>query len=53
VTMVPAGWHFHLDALGGHLDGAPADLVEMDERWQPIHELYVAADGGTPSSPRR
>ena len=53
LTLVPAGWHFHLDALADHLDGDPADLVDIEERWQPIHQLYVAAGGEAPSSPRR
>ncbi len=40
ITKVPAGWHFHLDALGRHLDGGETDLVEIPD-WEPIHEAYV------------
>ena len=43
LTKVPAGWHFHLDALGRHLDGGETDLVELPG-WEPIHDLYVARD---------
>jgi uncharacterized protein YndB with AHSA1/START domain len=42
VTKVPAGWHFHLDALADHLDGGSTDLVDVEERFAPIHEAYVA-----------
>jgi uncharacterized protein YndB with AHSA1/START domain len=52
VTMVPAGWHYHLDALQRHLDGGTSDLVELPG-WEPIHEAYVAAVGGSSSLPRR
>jgi hypothetical protein len=52
LTKVPAGWHFHLDALADHLGGRETDLVEMPG-WEPIHELYVARDGGSRSLPRR
>jgi uncharacterized protein YndB with AHSA1/START domain len=52
LTKVPAGWHFHLDALGRHLEGGSTDLVEIPE-WDSIHELYVAAVGGSRSLPRR
>jgi uncharacterized protein YndB with AHSA1/START domain len=51
VTKVPAGWHFHLDALGDHLDGVSTDLVNPEERWEPIHEAYVQS--GSRSLPRR
>jgi uncharacterized protein YndB with AHSA1/START domain len=51
-TKVPAGWHFHLDALQRHLEGGSTDLVELPG-WEPIHELYVARDGGSRSKPRR
>jgi uncharacterized protein YndB with AHSA1/START domain len=52
VTKVPAGWHFHLDALERHLEGVSTDLVEIPE-WEEIHELYVAGGGGSSSTPRR
>jgi uncharacterized protein YndB with AHSA1/START domain len=41
LTKVPAGWHFHLDALATHLDGRSTDLVEIPD-WEPIHAEYVA-----------
>jgi uncharacterized protein YndB with AHSA1/START domain len=44
-TMVPAGWHFHLDALGTALDGGTTDLVDVGEQWEPLHEAYVARAG--------
>jgi uncharacterized protein YndB with AHSA1/START domain len=52
LTKVPAGWHFHLDALARHLDGGSTDLVEIPE-WDSIHEAYVEALGGSSSLPRR
>jgi uncharacterized protein YndB with AHSA1/START domain len=39
VTKVPAGWHFHLDALERHLDGGSTDLVEIPG-WEEIHAGY-------------
>jgi uncharacterized protein YndB with AHSA1/START domain len=51
VSKVPAGWHFHLDALADHLAGRSTDLVDIDARWEPIHELYVEI--GSRSTPRR
>jgi uncharacterized protein YndB with AHSA1/START domain len=44
LTKVPAGWHFHLDALATHLDGGSTDLAEIPE-WEPIHEAYAAKLG--------
>ena len=41
LTKVPAGWHWHLDALAEHLEGGSPDLVE-NEGWQPIHAAYEA-----------
>jgi uncharacterized protein YndB with AHSA1/START domain len=41
-TMTIAGWHFHLDALAEALDGRKVDLVNPEDRWQPIHQRYVA-----------
>jgi uncharacterized protein YndB with AHSA1/START domain len=41
LTKVPAGWHFHLDALESHLQGGETDLVEIPN-WEPIHEAYLA-----------
>jgi uncharacterized protein YndB with AHSA1/START domain len=52
LTKVPAGWHFHLDALQRHLEGGSTDLVEIPE-WEPIHEAYVETLGGSSSAPRR
>jgi uncharacterized protein YndB with AHSA1/START domain len=40
-TKVPAGWHFHLDALDRHLAGGRTDLADV-EGWEPIHEAYAA-----------
>ena len=40
-TKVPAGWHFHLDALAEHLAGGARDLAGLDG-WESIHEGYVA-----------
>jgi uncharacterized protein YndB with AHSA1/START domain len=51
LTKVPAGWHFHLDALGRHLDGGETDLVEIPE-WERIHDAYLAGGGGSSSVPR-
>jgi uncharacterized protein YndB with AHSA1/START domain len=44
LTKVPAGWHFHLDALADHLEGRSTDLVEV-EGFEPIHAEYVAKLG--------
>jgi uncharacterized protein YndB with AHSA1/START domain len=53
LTKVPAGWHFHLDALERHLEGGSTDLVELSG-WDSIHDLYVAGGGGgSNSAPRR
>jgi uncharacterized protein YndB with AHSA1/START domain len=52
LTKVPAGWHFHLDALQRHLEGGSTDLVEIPE-WAPIHEAYLETLGGSSSAPRR
>src|SRR5829696_4603006 len=41
LTKVPAGWHFHLDALAEHLEGGSKDLVELPG-WEPIHAAYEA-----------
>jgi uncharacterized protein YndB with AHSA1/START domain len=41
LTKVPAGWHFHLDALAEHLVGCSSDIVGMDG-WEPIHTAYEA-----------
>jgi uncharacterized protein YndB with AHSA1/START domain len=52
LTKVPAGWHFHLDALQRHLEGGSTDLVEIPD-WDEIHALYERAEGGSSSTPRR
>jgi uncharacterized protein YndB with AHSA1/START domain len=52
LTKVPAGWHFHLDALQRHLGGGSTDLVEIPD-WDEIHALYERAEGGSSSMPRR
>jgi uncharacterized protein YndB with AHSA1/START domain len=44
LTKVPAGWHFHLDALAGHLEGRATDLAEVPN-FEPIHAEYVAKIG--------
>ena len=41
-TKVLAGWHWHLDALAGALDGGTADLVDLPG-WDTVHDRYVAA----------
>jgi uncharacterized protein YndB with AHSA1/START domain len=41
-TKVLAGWHWHLDALAGALEGGSADLVELPG-WEDVHDAYVAA----------
>jgi uncharacterized protein YndB with AHSA1/START domain len=43
-TKVPAGWHFHLDALATHLKGRETNLVEPGG-WEPIHAAYEAKLG--------
>jgi uncharacterized protein YndB with AHSA1/START domain len=40
-VKTPAGWHWHLDALAGVLDGAPDRNLASVEGWEPIHEAYV------------
>jgi uncharacterized protein YndB with AHSA1/START domain len=50
LTKVPAGWHFHLDALQRHLEGGSTDLVRIPD-WDEIHALYV--DGESSSTSRR
>ena len=37
-----AGWHFHLDALAGALEGRRTDLVELPG-WDEIHAGYERA----------
>ena len=44
LTRVPAGWHFHLDALAAHLEGRSTDLAEVPG-FEPIHAEYVAKLG--------
>ncbi len=39
-TKVPAGWHWHLDALAGVLDGRPDRRLHDVEGWEPIHAQY-------------
>ncbi|HEY7630767.1 MAG TPA: SRPBCC family protein [Thermoleophilaceae bacterium] len=40
-TKTLAGWHWHLDALAGVLDGKPDRKLWDVEGWEPLHELYV------------
>jgi uncharacterized protein YndB with AHSA1/START domain len=40
-AKILAGWHFHLDALAGALDGRQADLAGVSG-WNQIHERYLA-----------
>lgn len=53
-----SGWHACLDVLGHHLDGTQPPWEGM-ERWEQVHEEYVAALGpdsatiGPPESKRR
>jgi uncharacterized protein YndB with AHSA1/START domain len=39
-TRVLAGWHWHLDALAGFLDGTSADLVHVTG-WDGVHQRYL------------
>ena len=39
-TKVLAGWHYHLDALAGALEGRATDLVELPG-WEALHERYL------------
>jgi uncharacterized protein YndB with AHSA1/START domain len=39
-SRVLAGWHWHLDALSGFLDGTPADLAN-NPGWDRIHQRYL------------
>jgi uncharacterized protein YndB with AHSA1/START domain len=41
-TKALAGWHTHLDLLDDALAGRPTDLVNIEERWEPIHQRYVS-----------
>jgi uncharacterized protein YndB with AHSA1/START domain len=45
LSKVPAGWHFHLDALARHLEGGETDLVEIPD-WEPIHAAYESKVAG-------
>ena len=43
-AMVPAGWHYHLDALEIALAGGRAELVELpNPEWEAIHARYRSA----------
>jgi uncharacterized protein YndB with AHSA1/START domain len=42
-TKVLAGWHYHLDALAGSLEGRTTDLVELPG-WDAIHERYLTVE---------
>jgi hypothetical protein len=48
VTEVAAGWHVHIDFLEDALAGSP--ISDWDnwprDRWERVHEAYVARDGG-------
>ena len=44
LTLVVAGWHFHLLAFGHALAGGTVDLIELPE-WNAIHGRSVARDG--------
>lgn len=39
-SMVPAGWHYHLDALATSLDGETVDLADPWQAWGQLHEAY-------------
>jgi uncharacterized protein YndB with AHSA1/START domain len=39
-TRTLAGWHWHLDALAGFLDGTSADLVNVTG-WDRVHQRYA------------
>lgn len=41
-TMVPAGWHYHLDALATALDGGSVDIADPWAAWEPIREAYLS-----------
>jgi uncharacterized protein YndB with AHSA1/START domain len=40
-TQVPAGWHFHLDALATVLDGGSVDIADPWQSSERIHRAYV------------
>jgi uncharacterized protein YndB with AHSA1/START domain len=40
-TKVLAGWHWHLDALAGALEGGTADLVDLPG-WEDVHREYLS-----------
>jgi uncharacterized protein YndB with AHSA1/START domain len=39
-SMVPGGWHFHLDALATALDGGSVDLADPWEAAERLHAAY-------------
>ncbi len=46
VSLVLAGWHWHLDALAESLQGTRADFANLpDDRWEAVHRRYVAQVG--------
>jgi len=46
VSLVLAGWHWHLDALADFLAGTPADFARLpDEKFEAIHRSYLARLG--------
>jgi uncharacterized protein YndB with AHSA1/START domain len=44
---VPAGWHYHLDALATALDGGSVDLADPWEVAEPLHAAYRAKLGSS------
>jgi uncharacterized protein YndB with AHSA1/START domain len=44
-TMVPGGWHYHLDALATVLDGGSVNLADPWEAAERLHAAYRAKLG--------
>jgi hypothetical protein len=42
VASALAGWHWHLDALAGVLEGRRAQLGTIDPAWETLRDDYAA-----------
>jgi uncharacterized protein YndB with AHSA1/START domain len=42
VASALAGWHWHLDALAGVLEGRRAQLGTVDPAWESLRDAYAA-----------